>query len=149
MTAQRHLWSNAVQALSRFSLIVPLVLVVLVGCGSDDPRISVSGTITINGTPIENGAIAFHPRRGTPSPTAGATIKNGKYEIAQGKGINPGEFEVRIHAIRKTDRVAHDIVTDEPFAVNEQFLPARFNTKTELSVVIEESGSPVDFDLEL
>lgn len=60
----------------------------------------------------------------------------------------PGEFQVEILATRESKRVALDIETDEPYAVHEQYIPPRYNSETELSVVVKESG-PFDFDLEV
>jgi hypothetical protein len=54
----------------------PLALLLIAGCGNHAP--TVSGTVTYNGTPVENGTISFRPAGGTGQSFATA-ITDGKY----------------------------------------------------------------------
>src|SRR5688500_13010891 len=69
----------------QFGLSMGLMLL-LAGCGADSDRGAVSGTVTLDGKPVENGSISFVPIEGTQSPSAGAVIGNGTYEIPRDKG---------------------------------------------------------------
>jgi hypothetical protein len=57
-------------------LMLMLTLVVI-GCGKGDGMVSISGTATLDGVPIENGSMTIGA---SDSPVSGAAIVNGKFE---------------------------------------------------------------------
>jgi hypothetical protein len=71
--------------LSACALLVSLWLVG--GCGD---TLTISGSVTYEGNPIEEGQISFT----SPAVTAGAPIKAGKYELS-GK-LKPGKYTVNV-----------------------------------------------------
>jgi hypothetical protein len=73
-------------------------LVFLVGCGSGNWG-TVSGTVTQDQTPLEDGIITFHPVDGTGSSGYGQIIK-GAYEISTGAktGLPVGSYKVTVSA---------------------------------------------------
>jgi len=71
------------------------------GCGDAGDgleRVSVSGSVTLNGEPVPHGVIRFAPSAETEGPMASAMITDGQYQINQDQGPVPGEYEVRVHA---------------------------------------------------
>ena len=62
------------------------------GCGGQ-PKAQVSGLVTLDGVPIENGTIQFYPVGGS-GQTAGGGIENGKYRL----DASVGEMTVTINA---------------------------------------------------
>lgn len=80
-------------------LAVCLAAMVLPGCGPRGvERCVVTGTVTLNGKPIDSGEIHFVPINGTKGPVWAAYIKDGKYS-AHGKGGVPvGQLRVEIDA---------------------------------------------------
>jgi hypothetical protein len=82
-------------AISFKFLLIPLVLVILPGCGSGPRRSEVTGTVVFQGLPLEEGIIEFEPldRQGSKS---GASILNGEYRIPRDKGLFPGRYRVTI-----------------------------------------------------
>ena len=52
------------------------------GCGTSAP--TVTGTVTVDGHPLENGSITFFPIEKTPGGTSGAAINQGKFEVSIG-----------------------------------------------------------------
>src|SRR4051794_15882853 len=85
----------------RFRLAAWLPLgMALAGCGGATdslPREAVSGTVTLDGRPLESASIAFDPEGGNAHPTAaGAVINNGAYSIARSDGPTPGRYRVAI-----------------------------------------------------
>jgi hypothetical protein len=72
-----------------------LALACAVGCG--EKATTVTGKVTYNGTPIENGTIAFTPSDGMGQAFA-ARIENGVYTI---DNATEGKRTVEIHGLRK------------------------------------------------
>lgn len=67
------------------------VLVTLSGCGRSG-GVTVSGTVTFDGRPVEEGYITLSPADGK-GPSAGGPIKEGKFSIS---GVLPGEKIVSV-----------------------------------------------------
>lgn len=51
----------------------------LTGCGESSGEVLVTGTVTVDGAPIESGSITFLSEAAD-GPTGGGVIKDGKYE---------------------------------------------------------------------
>ena len=109
---------------------------------------SVEGTVTLDGRPLEQGAIQFNPISGTTSPTAGAEVVNGKYAIAAAGGPLAGKFTVQITAVGQTGRKIRDLRTNEMVDEYGECLPARYNSQSELTATVSEEG-PNRFDFAL
>jgi hypothetical protein len=63
-------------------LILVLTLVVT-GCGRGDGMVSISGTVTLDGVPLETGAMTIGAGD---SPVAGCEVKDGKFSVRTTKG---------------------------------------------------------------
>src|SRR5262249_8621367 len=81
MLIQRAVWLSA----------TALGLLALSGC-EGKVRGTVAGTVTLDGQPIELGAISFIPVDGQ-APTTGGPITNGQYSVAN---VPTGEMKVAI-----------------------------------------------------
>jgi len=128
-------------------LLVALAAVLLAGCG-DARRQSVEGTVTLDGKPLSEGCIKFIPREGTAGPTAGATIRDGRFSVDPTKGTFAGSFRVEILATRPSGRFVTDPVSGEKIALCEQYLPARYNAQSELTAEIGD-GQPAELRYDL
>jgi hypothetical protein len=81
-----------------------LGLCTLAGCGGSDttgrqPVYKVSGTVTLNGAPLDGAIIAFAPQDGQPT-AVGKTDAEGKYQLTSydfGDGAAAGAFRVVIN----------------------------------------------------
>ena len=119
----------------------PVVLMLMIaGCtGSGGPeRAAVSGDVSVNGDPVEDGTISFVPTGTTKGPSTGGDISGGKYSLAADKGPVVGTQRVEIRAYRKTGRKLppkppNNSETDEM----EPYIPARYNTQSMLTVEID------------
>jgi len=112
------------------------------GCGdSSSDRMSVQGTVTLDNQPLEKGVISFLPLPGTDSPTAGADVVAGQFEVPSGKGVFPGKFSVTITASLPTGKKIPDPRFDQMVDELEQYLPIRYNTASELEVNIERGAA--------
>jgi hypothetical protein len=112
----------------------------LTGCGGPKTY-SVSGTVTYKGEPIPEGYIAFVPEG--PGRGGGGAIANGSYQVRAQAGKNRVEITASKMMPLPRGRLGMNGATEEV----QQYLPARYNTKTELKADITNS-TPLDFNLE-
>ena len=103
----------------------------------------------MEGQPLKEGPISFFPQLDTKGPTAGASIVDGKFTINAKKGPLPGKFHVQITATRLTGRKIPAPPPGCGYTCEiEQYLPARYNTKSELEAEVTEDGpNRFEFDL--
>lgn len=124
------------------------------GCGggaTDDlPRRAVSGTVTLDGKPLEKGAISFDPEVVPKDPVSvGAIIEGGSYEIAAEQGPTPGTYRVSIRAGGPGEAEAsEDAPGMPPRRAAPDPIPARYNARTTLRAEVTADG-PNTFDFEL
>jgi hypothetical protein len=74
------------------------VLGILTGCGPSSDRLAVSGEVTLNGTPLDQGAIRLTSTGTEKLRASGGMIQNGEFHIPQEKGLPPGTYLVEISA---------------------------------------------------
>ena len=77
-----------------------LATVLISGCGGDNGgRVPVSGTVTLDGTPLASGSVAFADSKGV---SAGiGIIKDGVFTVsavADSPGIPPGQYGVAVES---------------------------------------------------
>jgi hypothetical protein len=107
----------------------------------------IRGTVTCDGQPVPAGSIAFRPQESSRSPSAGAEIVSGEFVVPAEKGIAAGRYRVEILAMRKTGKSIKDPVFG-PTDVEEQYLPAHYNSHSDLTVDVSvDSSAPLHFDL--
>jgi hypothetical protein len=68
------------------------------GCGAGSDRLPIKGEITLDGAPLDTGAIRFTTLPGEKPMAAGAVIENGEFSIPQSKGLPPGTYHLEITA---------------------------------------------------
>ncbi len=109
------------------------------GCGPSGPKTcDVRGSVTFDGKPIKDGSIVFVPT----DPKLGAEgggIKEGRYQARAKEGRN----KVQITALDIGPNTVY--VEGNPIASN--FIPERYNERTELEVEVESDNTEFDFDL--
>ncbi|QDT37623.1 hypothetical protein [Stratiformator vulcanicus] len=131
----------------------------LLGCGSESgvPGQTVSGHVSVNGKPINDGKIWFLPqeiREDSLSRVAWSQIDDGTYSIKSEEGPAPGEHVVRIEAYDRSNesKEVFDEDTGETVEqvveVVDQLLPPEFNSRSGLSATIAEGNNEVDFELD-
>ena len=95
-------FAHGVALLSAFALLA------LLGCSGSDGRVSVSGTVTLDGKPLDSGSISFRPAPGTSANSSGGRITGGSYELPAEQGLKPGKYLVTVQAFRKTGKMVED-----------------------------------------
>ena len=127
------------------------------GCGpSGPPRVEISGSVTLDGAPLESGSIAFIPEEGVIGPMAGGEINKGVYRIAPTDGPTIGPHKVEIRAWREAGQVDVKGVANSTggpsgggaVAQMEMYVSADYNTNSKLHVAVEQGENQHDFDIE-
>lgn len=126
-----------------FQLLVLLSAAVVCGCGGDSQP-TVSGKVTLDGKPLENGAISFVPADGA-TATAGGIITNGEYTVE----VPAGAKKVEITAAKVVgQRPAYEGNPNSPMIdITESIIPERYNTKSELTREVKAGENTLDFEL--
>lgn len=144
MTVQTKAW--AAQCL--------LTLVAMIaGCAKSDAVncVEVRGTVTFDGMPLESGSIVLTPDEATTGPSVGGPIQAGKFHLPAAEGPAAGKYTVMIQASRRTGRqVEAGKGAREPTAIVDEyeiFIPAKYNSKTELAAKIGPKSGELNFDL--
>jgi hypothetical protein len=128
--------------------LIAAALLSITGCGRQTTRLAVEGTVTFDGAPIPDGKISFTPLPGTSSPTAGATIRDGEFQVPRDKGLRPGKFRVEIRAVRETGKTMRDDLSGETIAKKESYIPKRYNDASTLVAEIKsDEPSRLEFTL--
>jgi len=120
------------------------------GLSRGPDRASLQGQVSLDGKPLESGVIVLVPSGDTQGPTAGGTLSDGKFHIAADGGPVAGRYRVQIKATRKTGRMVKSSVpigNRREVEETEQFIPARYNTASELEVEIKPGRNRMTFDL--
>jgi hypothetical protein len=146
MRTSNHITARATTCIGVASTICLLTLVLVVsGCGDAGPPMGeVTGTVTVDGEPAQEGAISFYPTDGK-SSTAGAAIKGGRY-TAQ---VPVGESKVEIRVSKIVGhRKLYDTPDSETQPILEQVLPAKYNDQTELLIDVASGANEQNYDLE-
>ena len=124
----------------------------LTGCGGagGPDRGAVTGTVSFEGKPIDQGSILFVPVAGKAGSSSGAAITDGKFSIPQEKGPVVGLNRVEVHWPRKTGR-KKEVGSPAPPGTMidevEEAIPATFNTSSTLEQRIERGNNAVDLKL--
>ncbi|MCA9072474.1 MAG: hypothetical protein KDA84_26300 [Planctomycetaceae bacterium] len=121
------------------------------GCGKDaayegPPRVALSGRVTIDGQTVDGGTISFIPQSPNLRVTGGP-ISNGLYSIVEEKGAHEGGYRVEIRCPKPNGKKFKDSDTGEMKDQLVESVPAKFNTKSTLSVSVSPQNSTLHFDL--
>lgn len=94
------------------------------GCGTGITRVSIEGTVTYQGRPLEGGEVTFRPAAG---PGCGADIApDGTFKVPRSVGPMPGMCRVIVEQFKAVTETGSDgRTTDRRLSV----LPATFRDK--------------------
>lgn len=126
--------------------ILAVGLAAVLGCGSSQ-RATAYGNVTLDGKPMEAGAISFVPLGANPeSKPAWSKVEGGEYAIPAKAGLATGEFRVEIRWIRKTGRKWGRLPDPNGDELAEA-IPERYNSQSELKPTIKPGENHLDFEL--
>src|SRR4051794_21672200 len=103
--------------------VFPLLLAAApAGCGGDGKQ-SVTGTVTLDGKPVEEGVITFVRTDG--SGSEGAKIKDGSFQAK----VPPGKYKIQLNGRKVTGTKVQKGMdgSDETIRLDEELFPAKFN----------------------
>jgi hypothetical protein len=121
-----------------------VALFCLSGCGNNGSLMEISGTVTYDGKLIQAGTITMIPQGGD-GPTAAGRIADGKYSMK----VAPGKKQVRIEGFKILGQHHLRDNPDAPMVdIQEQIVPACYNTKTGLTCEITSGVLAYDLALE-
>ncbi len=123
------------------------------GCGPAGPdRAVVSGRVSYQGQPVAFGQIVFRPNATTQAASSGAEIIDGRYVADAKGGVPTGTFSVRIYAHRLPSgqpASAEEMAGDINAPALQQYIPAKYNDQSELTLTVEPGQTRVNKDFEL
>lgn len=132
---------------SRHSIAVAILFggtVFLAGCAGSVKTADVSGTVSYNGTPVPEGSISFVAADGT-GPTVGGAIKDGKYSATK---VPLGQNKVSISGLKVVGKKkAYDTPGSPENTITAELLPAKYNTKTELTLDVTVGANQKNWEL--
>lgn|GEM_PF-4996053 len=113
------------------------------GAGSELPYYVITGQASFETVPIESGDILFWPKHND-LPAVGGRIANGKFSVS----APAGDYIVKITASRPVPGKTTTGATGETIPLMEGFIPAQFNSKSELeTTVVPGTNPPLDYQL--
>jgi len=128
-------------SLSSTATIAVVWLSALTGCGGSS-AVKLEGNVTFQDKPIESGEIVFVPAD-SKTPAVASKIEQGKYVCE----VPPDANQVRVTAYRE---IPGKFDTSNPGQKNtliEMYIPAKYNSKSELSAEVDGTKSTLDFKL--
>lgn len=128
--------------------VVLISSIILVGCGGDVGQgVEVSGTVTLDGAPLESGTVAFIGENG--SAAAVGQIKNGQFSLSQSanaSGIPTGSYKVKVESWKVQPGAVQD---DGSFAKGELAIPEKYTkvASSGFTADVGPGGGTFEFDL--
>ena len=132
-------------------VICGLMGLALAGCGeTKSSRAEIRGEVTLDGKPLEQGAIRFIPVQAGSGTATGGDIKAGKYRIPADRGAALGTNRVEVTALRATGKRVPNPM-GKPGDTVEMFegaVAARFDSASTLTKVVEPGSNTANFAVE-
>ncbi|MBN2295329.1 MAG: hypothetical protein JXM70_23060 [Pirellulales bacterium] len=120
------------------SVLLLLAALSAIGCSRSAGRNAVSGTVTLDGKPLENGAISFSPAPGEKGPSSGSSINNGEFTIAKKQGLPAGKYVVVIRTSKLSGRMLRDPETGKSYP---ETVSVRFREGETLEATVSDDGT--------
>jgi hypothetical protein len=133
-------------ALSRFAAVFAVGLPFTLAVGCSDPyagRHAISGKVTLEGQPLEQGMIRFEPMDGQ-GTTAGSAIMNGAYNVERKDGLKPGKYVVKITSgdgVTPTNSEEDATNPGGTNIVSADRIPPEYNERSTQQIEVTEGGN--------
>jgi hypothetical protein len=130
--------------------LLALAVLTLAGCGPRSDRLAVSGTVNLDGAPLDSGSILFTSVGGEKLVSAGAMIQDGAYQIPQAKGLLAGTYHVELNSPDHSATPAMDkgSADGRGIPVVPDRIPAEYNLNSTQKVEVTPDGdNEFNFDI--
>ena len=130
------------------SFLFAWLLLLIAGCG--DNQVRIRGNVTLDGKPIDTGAISFIPDDLSKGQTAGASITLGEFQVVGNNLPPPGLYRVEIRGQKKTGKQIPAGSPSPPGTMLEETIeavPAKYNHKSELKQELKTGDNNINFEL--
>lgn len=130
---------------ARASAALAVLMMAVMGCsGGGDDLVTVTGSVSFNGQPVETGTIQFTPADGQGSPVGGE-IADGSFSIR----TTPGPKKVSIYGEKVVARERREFAPpgQEVYEIKENYIPSQFNDATILAFDVPSDGGSKEFAL--
>jgi hypothetical protein len=125
------------------TLLVVGLLGLFVGCGQANPlgRKALSGAVTLDGAPLDRGAIEFHPLE-EGGVQSGALISAGRYAIPAHEGATAGKYRVVIYDTYESPPLPPGHMPgDDILPTPKLKVPPDWNSKSQHTIEVKKTGS--------
>ncbi|MDR3111182.1 MAG: hypothetical protein LBU65_16055 [Planctomycetaceae bacterium] len=127
-----------------FVLLTLFACLSATGCAPRQDGTKISGSVTLDGTPLATGQIQFVDKQ-TNEPIV-IVVKDGKYSVP----LKPGTKKVMVTSEKVIGKVPRD--PNEPNGVMieqvEQIVPVQFNAKSTLEIIVSDKDETHNFNLQ-
>src|SRR5439155_5234619 len=112
-------------------------------------RHAISGTVNVDGVPLEKGRISFQPIEKQPT-SEGGVITGGKFNIPREHGLVPGKYRVEVNAAVPGPAGKQDIEAQPgmPPPPPKEMIPPEWNVASEHTLEVKKEG-PFVFPFEI
>ena len=131
--------------------IVAAAMLTMAGCGPKSDRLAVSGNVSLNGAPLDNGTIRFTSIGSEKLVSSGTMIQDGAYYIPQEKGLLAGTYHVELSS---PDKSAPPVMArarpgGPGIPVAPDRIPAEYNLDSKQSIEVTPDGdNQFDFSID-
>lgn len=124
-------------------IVLAFICLFCCGCSQDaDGLQAVSGTVNVDGVPVQTGSIRFEPTEGQAS-FSGAMILDGKYTVPRDNGLLAGKYRVAITAPMPgtIDKGSSQALPGEAPPLAKDLIPPEWNSASTQFIEVKKGGS--------
>ncbi len=126
------------------AVLTILTAILQAGCDQGPPVGNIAGEVTFDGQPVKDGHVLFTPVDGM-GQTGGAAVREGKFTAEK---VPVGKMKVELHGNKVVGkRKAYD-TPESPWEDDvAELLPAKYNSKSDLTLEVKKGSQDVKYDL--
>ena len=112
------------------------------GCGPRDPRVTIHGTVSLDGMPVSNGQVIFVPTDSKLS-AAGSRLNEGQFTVL----VHKGPHQVKVEAYVEERRATAPNEPPEAGISYRSIIPSRYRDKSPLTFDVQSAEDKPAFEL--
>lgn len=132
--------------------LLTIAAIGFIGCGARSDRLKVTGSVKLNGVPLNEGSIRLSSVGTEKLFASGAMIQNGEFTVPQEKGLPPGTYAVEISSPDpNAPLVRSRAAPGEPILppTAPERIPAEYNSQSKHKIEVSaDSDNHFEFDIQ-